>query len=215
MSHLLIWETFIIRIVNILQTKVLILQGGYHTKYRSHWRGCHRYRCTMFWIVNQFLAQKKEQRIFQGVDHWTAGLTGGGGRVKWSTLYNDIFKNCAKSLFKWSFVSYIDILSLVRPKLSGEVKKLGKYGQADRFMLTPPPKRSGKCEIFSTSCHIWGYLPFHKGQHFSQIVSVKLGQPDRLSVLRNFGVSIILRSLVAALHGVYYSSNQIDKHPML
>ena len=22
----------------------------------------------------------------------------------------------------------------------------------------PPPKRSRKCEIFSTSCHIWGYF---------------------------------------------------------
>ena len=38
-------------------------------------------------------------------------------------------------------------------------KKLVKSGQADRLGCPPPPpKRSGKCEKFSTSCHIWGYF---------------------------------------------------------
>ena len=41
----------------------------------------------------------------------------------------------------------------------GSKKKLGKSGQADRLgWPPPPPKRSGKCENFSTSCHIWGYF---------------------------------------------------------
>ena len=41
-------------------------------------------------------------------------------------------------------------------------KKREKSGQADCLgrprPLPPPPKRSRKCEKFSTSCHIWGYF---------------------------------------------------------
>ena len=47
------------------------------------------------------------------------------------------------------------------PKYVREViiKKLVKSRQADRLgRPPPPPKRSGKCKKFSTSCHIWGYF---------------------------------------------------------
>ena len=41
----------------------------------------------------------------------------------------------------------------------GVKKNLLKSGQADRLgRPPPPPKQSGKCEKFSTSCHIWGYF---------------------------------------------------------
>ena len=47
-----------------------------------------------------------------------------------------------------------------RPFIREGVKKnREKSGQADRLGRPPLPlPRSGKCEKFSTSCHIWGYF---------------------------------------------------------
>ena len=168
-----------------------------------------------FESLTNFWPKKRSNEYFKGWIIELPGWQGGGEELNDPPCITISSKIVPKAFLTGLLWAILIFYRLFDQNFRERLKKLGKYGQADGFMLTPPPKLSGKCEIFSTSCHIWGYLPFHKGQHFSQIVSVKLGQPDHLSVLRNFGVSIIFRSLVAALHGVYYSSNQIDKHPML